>query len=140
MKTYRPIILMVVFLALGFLANYLGDLIPGAQSSDFWLYLLIQVVFGLFFLYFIYLNIYKNWLTHGAAITYMVVGGILLLWTPTIVSILQINWNAMDVYIEQHPNLWIPLPVQTSFFAITALLVVVIGVYGLLPKPKKHKK
>ncbi len=140
MKTYRPIILMVVFLALGFLANYLGDLIPGAQSSDFWLYLLIQVVFGLFFLYFIYLNIYKNWLTHGAAITYMVVGGILLLWTPAIVSVLQINWNAMDVYIEQHPNLWIPLPVQTSFFAITALLVVVIGVYGLLPKPKKHKK
>ena len=129
MKTLRPILAMILFLGLGFLLDYLLDkVVPGEPLPYYWLSLLGQLILGALFLLLIYLSLRREWLTHDAAIAYVVVGGIILLWTPIVVTIMQTN-TALDL----------PGFTPRSFFAFSGLFVLITGVFTLLPKPKKRK-
>jgi hypothetical protein len=121
---------MLAFLALGFLADYMLDrVVPGEPLPYYWSAFLCLVVFGASFVLFTYFSLHKEWLTHGTAIAYVITGGLLLLWTPVLVSLMQ-----------KYPNLQLPGFTPRSYFVVAALLVAVTGVYTLLPKPKKRKK
>jgi hypothetical protein len=134
MKTLRPVLAMLVFLALGFLADFILDyIIPGDTGSGFnpvpyfWVSLLCQVLFAAAFLLFLYLSLQKQWLGHAAAIAFVVAGGFIALWTPVIVTL-----------TVKYPDLTLPGFTPRSFFIIAGMLVAVTGIYALLPKQKKR--
>jgi hypothetical protein len=134
MKTLRPVLAMLVFLALAFLADLILDvIIPGNTGTSFnpvpyfWIAGLCQVFFAALFLLLQYLTLQKQWLSHATAIAFVVVGGLIILWTPVIVTI-----------TFKYSNLVAPYFTSRSFFSIAGLLVVVTGVGGLLPKQKKR--
>ncbi|MEW6094828.1 MAG: hypothetical protein AB1531_12780 [Chloroflexota bacterium] len=130
MKILRPVLVLLAFLALGFLADYVLDrVVPGDALSYYWFAFLSQVIFGALCLLLAYLSLRKEWLTHAVAITYVVVGGVLMLWTPVLVIVMQ-----------KYPNLPLPGFTPRSFFIIAGIFVVVVGIYALLPKPKRGKK
>lgn len=129
MKTLRPILAMIAFLALGFLADYLLEIIPGDPVPYYWLSFLCQLVLGGLFLLFMYYSLRKEWLTHGTAITYVVMGVLILFWTPIVVTLIQNN-----------PSLMLPGFTPRSFFVFAGIFLVVIGAYILLPKPSKRRK
>ncbi|KAF0107502.1 MAG: hypothetical protein FD146_1536 [Anaerolineaceae bacterium] len=129
MKILRPILAMLTFLALGFLADYVLDrVVPGDPLPYYWSALLCQVIFGALFLLLVYFTLHKGWLTHGTAIAYVVVGGVILLWTPGLVSLMQ-----------KYPDLRVPGFTPRSFFIMAGVIVAVTGVLALLPKKKKRK-
>jgi hypothetical protein len=134
MKTLRPILAMLVFLALGFLADIILDfIVPGDTGTGFnplpyfWIALLCQVLFAASFLFLQFFNLQKQWLSHATAIAFVVVGGLIILWTPLVVT-----------FSVKYPNLIAPYFTPRSFFSIAGMLVAMTGVYGLLPNQKKR--
>jgi hypothetical protein len=141
MKNRFPILALFVFLGLAFLGDYVLQVLLNSSAGVvpyLWLVTLCYVVFGAAFLGFLYLSLHMEWLTRSAAITCIVVA-FLLLFTPIWVSIFNIpavnNWA-----YTKFPNLIIPAIPSDSLFAFTAFLLVVTGVFALLPKPQKKKK
>jgi hypothetical protein len=134
MKTLRPVLAMLVFLALGFLADFILDfIIPGNSGTSFnpvpyfWIAALCQILFAASFLLLQVLTLQKHWLSNAAAIVFVVVGGLIILWTPLIVTLMV-----------KYPDLSVPFFTPRSFFSIAGLLVAVTGVFGLLPVQKKR--
>jgi hypothetical protein len=147
MKTYRPILAMIVFLGLAFLMDYLLDFILSGQTgylvsplAFYWFSLLCQLILGALILLLIYYTLRKEWLTHEAAITFVVVGGIILLYTPLWITFTELFPNTMDSIYLQSPDFKMPAFWARSFFTLAGIIVIVTGVYGLLPKPKKNRK
>jgi len=132
MKTLRPVLAMLVFLGLSFLADFILDfIIPGNTGTSFnpvpyfWIAVLIQVLFAALFLLLQFFTLQKLWLSPATAIAYAIVGGLIILWTPVIVTL---NMN--------YPNLIAPSFTPRSFFIMAGVLVAVTGVASLLPKQK----
>jgi hypothetical protein len=138
MKTLRALIVMLVFLGLAFLADYVLDVVLPADSTVAfnpvpytWIAALCLLLLGTLFLLLQFLTLQKQWLTLPAALVFLVVGGLLIFQTPVMLTIVQ-----------KFPDL-IPAQAQIyfsprSFLTISGLLVAVIGVSGLLSKPAKH--
>jgi hypothetical protein len=138
MKTLRPVLAMLVFLALAFLEDYILDVVlPSDSTVTFnpvpytWIAALCLLLLGTLFLLFQFLTLQKQWLTHPIAIAFLIVGGLIIFQTPVMVTI-----------ILKFPDL-IPAQAQIffsprSFLTISGLLVAVTGFSGLLPKQKKR--
>lgn len=147
MKIYRPLLLMLAFLSVGFLLDYVMDFVLSGASGIqvgplpyYWISFLCQIVFGALFFLLFYFLVVKEWLTHKAAIAFVIVGGILLLYTPLWISFNYLFPGTMDAIYLKNPDFMMPAFWARSFFMFASVLVVATGVFGLLPKPKKHKK
>lgn len=130
MKTLRLILVMILFLGLGFLLDFLLDnVVPGDAVPYYWLSLLGQLILGALFLLLIYLSLHREWLTRQGSILYIIVGALILIWTPIAVIFMQYfsEWS-------------LPGFTPRSFFAFSGLFVLITGVFARLPKPKKLKK
>ena len=146
MKTYRPILALLLFLGFAFFMDYLLDFVLSGQSSYFvspmayyWFSFLCQVLFGAFILLLVYYTVRKELLTRETAIVFIVVGGIILLYTPLWITFTEVFPNTMDSIYLKNPDFKMPAFWARSFFTLAGLVIVVTGVYALLPKTKKRK-
>ncbi len=142
MKSSRSIIAMLVFLAIGVGVDYIINVLLGSASTVLylWLVALCEIVFGAAFLGVLYLNLHLEWITKGSAITCIVVGGAILLFTPVWISFAFGFPQVMESIYSRYPNFVLPAIPATSMFAIAAMLLVVTGAYYLVrPKMKKRK-
>ena len=147
MKTYRPILAMILFLGLAFFLDYLLDFFLSGNSGYrvsplmyYWFSLLCQVIFGGIILLLIYYTVRKEFMTRTSAIVFVVVGGIILLYTPLWITFTEAFPVKMeDIYLK-NPDFKMPAFWARSFFTLSGVMVVVTGIYALLPKPKRRSK
>ena len=133
---------MLLFLAIGVGIDYVINVVLGSADTVLylWLVALCEIVFGAAFLGFLYLNLHLKWFSRGSAIACIVVGGFILLFTPIWISFAFGFPQVMESIYSRYPNFVLPAIPAASMFAITAMLLVVTGVYHLvLPKMKKRK-
>ncbi len=147
MKNYRPILALLLFLGLAFLMDYFLDFFLSGQSSYlvspmayYWFSFACQLVFGACILLLIYYAVRKEWLTREVAIAYIVVGGLILLYTPLWITFTEVFPAKMDSIYLKNPDFKMPAFWARSFFTCSAIFLLFLGVYQLLPKPKKNKK
>jgi hypothetical protein len=142
MKSSRSIIAMLVFLAIGVGVDYVINVVLGSADTVLYLWLVafFEILFGASFLGFLYINLHLEWVTKGSAITCIVVGGLILLFTPLWITFAIQFQPMMESLYSRYPNFTLPAIPAGSMFAISALLLVVTGVYHLvMPKMKKRR-
>jgi hypothetical protein len=122
MKTYRPIFALIIFLVLCFLLDFVMDFVLSGESGFlvnpfpyYWLSLLCQVIFGAAILLLVYYTLRKEWLTHDTAIAFVIVGGIILLYTPLWITFTELFPGTMNSIYLKNPDFRMPAFWARSF-------------------------
>jgi len=127
-ETYRSILALLLYLGFAFFMDYLLDFVLSGKvvilsSHGFTtgFSFLCQVIFGAFILLLIYYAVRKEWLTRKTAIAFIVVGGIILLYTPLWISFTEVFPNTMDSIYLKNPGFKMPAFWARSFFTLAGL-------------------